>query len=242
MRTRACVLLAFAVAAGASAAELRVLSAAAVQVPAVEVAQRFESETGDRVHFEFATAGQVDERLARGDKPDIAIAPRERIAARAAPPADVRVLGTVRIGVAARAGWPRPDLSSVEAFRAALLSTRSITYGDPARGATTGIHFAKVVDRLDLREALAGKTVLAANGLEVMRIVASGGADLGVTQVSEILHVDATTYVGPLPDALQLTTTYVAWVRDPANASARALVDAMAHREGRAAFRKAGFD
>jgi len=233
---------ALAVAIGVHAAELRILSAAAVQIPALEVAQRLERENGHRVTFEFATAGEVDERLARGAQPDIAIAPRERIATRAPLDAVVRPLGTVRIGVAARAGTPWPDLSSVDAFRAALVAARSIAYGDPARGATTGIHFAKVIRELGLAEALAGKTVLAANGLEVMRTVTSGGADLGITQASEILHIDATTYAGPLPDALQLATTYVAWVRDAANAPARALVDAMAEGEGRARFRAAGFD
>src|SRR5262249_34236590 len=139
----------------------------------------------------------------------------------------VRPLGTVRVGVAAAAGAPRPDLSSADAFRQSLLAAKSIAYSDPTKGATTGIHFDKIVDQLGLREALAGKTVLAANGLDVMRKVAKGEVALGITQTSEILHIDAKSYVGPLPDALQLATTYSAWVRDPTNAAARSLVEAM---------------
>ena len=75
-----------------------------------------------------------------------------------------------------------------------------------------------------------------------MRAVVRGDAELGITQISEILHIDATTYVGPLPHALQLATTYAAWVRDPANPPARSFLDAMVGESGRTKFRAAGFE
>jgi len=238
--------LAWGIVAGAIAGELKVLSAAAVQVPMTEAAAQFTRDTGHRITFEFATAGQVDERLAAGARPDIVVSSSGRIAARtsgnAAEAAAVRDLGTVRIGVAARKGAARPDLSSVAKFRDALVRAESVAYGDPARGATTGIHFSRIIDRLDLRLVLSPKTMLAANGLDVVQKVARGEAELGITQVSEILHVDAASYVGQLPDALQLATTYSAWVTDPANANARLLVEAMTNRQGRERFRAAGFD
>ena len=233
-------------ATAADAGELKVLSAAAVQVPVTEAAVQFTRDTGHRVMFEFATAGQVDERLAVGSRPDIVISSSGRIAARTsgnvAEAASVRDLGTVRIGVAARKGAVRPDLSTVAKFREALVRAESVAYGDPARGATTGIHFSRIVDQLDLRAVLAPKTLLAANGLDVVQKVARGEAELGITQVSEILHVDAAAYVGQLPDALQLATTYAAWVPDLANVDARLFVDAMTNRQGRERFRAAGFD
>jgi molybdate transport system substrate-binding protein len=238
--------LAWSFAAGAIAGELKVLSAAAVQVPVTEAAAQFTRDTGHRVTFEFATAGQVDERLAAGARPDIVISSSGRIAARTSgnptDAASVRDLGTVRIGVAARKGAARPDLSTVAKFREALVRAESVAYGDPARGATTGIHFSRIVDQLDLRAGLAPKTILAANGLDVVQKVARGEAELGITQVSEILHVDAAAYVGQLPDALQLATTYAAWVPDSTNANARLFVDAMTSRQGRERFRAAGFD
>jgi molybdate transport system substrate-binding protein len=238
--------LAWMFAAGAVAGELTVLSAAAVQVPVTEAALQFTRDTGHRVAFEFATAGQVDERLAAGAHPGIVISSSGRIAAKtsgnAAGAASVRDLGTVRIGVAARKGAARPDLSSVAKFRETLVRAEAVAYGDPARGATTGIHFSRIVDQLDLRAVLAPKSILAANGLDVVRKVARGEAELGITQVSEILHVDAGTYVGQLPGALQLATTYAAWVPDPANANARLFVEAMTNWQGRDRFRAAGFD
>jgi molybdate transport system substrate-binding protein len=225
------------------AVEIRVLSAAAVQVPLTEVADKFARDTGHRVVIEFATAGQVDEKLAAGARPDIVINGSGRIMARtSAGEAFVRDLGTVHMGVAVRKGAARPDLSSVAKFREALLRAESVAYGDPAQGATTGIHFSRVVDQLDLRQALAAKTLLAPNGLGVVQLVVSGKAELGITQVSEILHVDASTFAGPLPDALQLATTYVAWVPDSGSGAARQFVDALSDERGRARFRAAGFD
>jgi len=238
--------LASCFAAGAGADEIQVLSAAAVQVPVTEAAEQFTRDTGYRITFEFATAGQVDEKLTAGARPDIVISGSGRIAARTsgstADAASVRDLGTVRIGVAMRKGAARPDLSSVAKFRDALVRAESVTYGDPARGATTGVHFSRIVDQLDLRDALARKTILAANGLDVVQKVARGEAELGITQVSEILHMDAASFVGPLPDALQLATTYTAWVPDPANRVARMFVEAMTNNQGRERFRAAGFD
>jgi molybdate transport system substrate-binding protein len=235
----------FATAVG-GAAELRVLSAAAVQVPVEEVAALFERDTGHRVVFEFATAGQVEAKVKGGAAPAIAINPQERGAALRAivgeDAARMQPLGTVRIGIAARSGAPQPDLSSVEAFRQSLLRASSIAYGDPAGGATTGIHFAKVLAQLGIADDIRPKAQLAANGLEVMRRVKAGSAELGVTQVSEILHIDASTLVGPLPPALQLQTTYVAFVLDRGNAIAADFVERLAAAPGRARFRAAGFE
>lgn len=238
--------LAASLTGAAVADELKVLSAAAVQGPATEIAEEFTRDTGTRVAFEFATAGQVDDKLAAGARPDIVINGRGRIAARANAQTKgatlVRDLGTVRVGVAARVGAPRPDLSSTAAFRASLLRAQTIAYTDPARGGTVGIQFAKVIDDLGLRSELANKIVLAANGVDVARKVARGEVELGVTQVSEIRHIDAKLLVGTLPDALQLATTYTVWVPDPANNVARDFVDALTNDSGRARFRAAGFD
>jgi molybdate transport system substrate-binding protein len=140
--------LTLSVAAGAD--ELRILSAAAVKGPATELAERFTRDTGHRIVFDFVTAGQVDEKLTAGARPDIVINVKGRIAARmgASAPgtAFVRDLGTVKVGMAVRAGAPRPDLGTVAAFRESLLHATSIAYTDPARGGTVGSQFAKVID------------------------------------------------------------------------------------------------
>jgi molybdate transport system substrate-binding protein len=232
---------------GAHAAEITVLSAAAVQVPITEMAERFEKATGNHVRFEFSTAGGVDAKVKAGARPDLVINAVGRLKALAAAglvaPDAPRSLGIVRMGVAVRKGGKVPDLSSVAAFRASLLSAQSIAYGDPAKGATTGIHFAKVLEKLDLKEAVQGKSKLAANGLEVMKLVAGGEAEIGVTQISEILHVKGDTLVGPLPQELQLASNYSlsmgsATPQEGAAQFAALLLGA----DGKERFRHAGFE
>lgn len=230
----------------APAADISVLSAAAVQVPLTELAERFEQTTGHHVRLEFSTGGGVESKMRGGAHPDLVINAAERVQALAkdglaAPGA--RSLGIVHMGVAVRKGGKTPDLSSADAFRASLLAAPSIAYGDPAKGATTGIHFAKVLDRLGIQDAVRGKSLLAANGLDVMKLVAAGEAEIGVTQISEILHVKGDTLAGPLPAELQLASNYsVAHVSATPQAAAAQFADLLVSEEGRARFRHAGFD
>ena len=228
-------------------AELHVLSAAAVKGPLQETVAAFERETGHRVALEFATAGQVESRIAArravGPGREHASAARRassrRVSARGGA---VRDLGTVRVGVAVRAGASRPDVSTVDAFRASLLAASSVAYTNPAAGGTAGTYFAGVLDRLGIADAVAPKRILAADGLDVMRKVVAGEAEIGITQVSEIYHADRAAFVGPLPESLQLLTTYAVLVRDPADPAALGLAAALTSDAGRARFRAAGFD
>ena len=227
------------------AAEVRVLSAAAAKGPLTETAAAFERDTGNRVVFDFTTAGQVESRLAAGARPDLVVNTRARLdalIAKGGRPGAVRDLGTVRIGVAARAGVPKPDVSTVDAFRAALLAAQSVAYTDPGAGGTAGTHFAGVLDRLGLTEALAGKRHRAADGLDVMRKIQKGEAELGITQVSEILLVDRATYVGPMPESLQSPTIYSGFIPEAAGPAARAFAAALTSDVGRARFHAAGFE
>ena len=234
-------------AGAAQAVEVTVLSAAAVQVPVTELAEIYQRKTGNHVKFEFSTAGGVETRVRAGAHTDLVINARDRLEKLAADKViaagEPRSLGIVRMGVAVRKGGVAPDVSSVEAFRASLVKAQSIAYGDPARGATTGIHFAKMVDKMGLQDALKGKTQLAANGLEVMKLVATGSAELGVTQISEILHIAGETLVGPLPKELQLESNYnVAFDGATPSKAATEFAALLVSAEGRERFKHAGFD
>ena len=229
----------------AEASEIRVLSAAAVQVPVEEIAAAFARDTSHQVRFEFATAGEVEARVNVGARPAIVITAEERSASVVATlglgAGQVRPLATVGIGVAVRRGAPKPDLSSVDAFRQSLRRAESVAYGDPSRGATTGVHFAKVLDVLGVADEIRPKTMLAANGLDVMRRVKSGEIELGVTQISEILNIDAAALVGLLPSELQKYTTYAAILVDPTDVAAADFIRRLVDEPGRARFRAAGF-
>jgi molybdate transport system substrate-binding protein len=229
----------------AIAGEIHVLSPAAVKGPLAETAAAFERETGHRVVLEFTTAGKVDSRVAAGERPYLVVNSRTRLdalVAKGSRAGTVQDLGTVSIGVAVRAGAPRPDVSNVDAFRAALLAAQSVAYTDPAAGGTAGTYFAAMIEKLGLTDALAAKRRLAADGLDVMRKIKSGEAELGITQVSEILLVDRATYAGPLPASLQLRTIYSVFVPITADAIDRAFAAALTNAAGRARFDAAGFE
>jgi molybdate transport system substrate-binding protein len=92
--------------------------------------------------------------------------------------------------VAARAGAPKPDITSVDAFKRSLLAAKSIVYADPAKGGASGVYFARVLDRLGIAEQMKAKTILVP-GAQAADVVAKGEAELGVAQASEIVPVRA---------------------------------------------------
>jgi molybdate transport system substrate-binding protein len=246
-RAACCGALALSGPGAVLAADITVLSAAAAQAPLTELAARFEQATGNHVRLEFSTAGGVENKIRGGAHPDLVVNAAARLETLAqgglVGPGAARSLGIVRMGVAVRKGGKTPDLSSAAAFRASLLAAPSIAYGDPAKGATTGIHFAKVLERLGIQDAVRAKSILAADGIDVMKLVAAGEVELGVTQISEILHVKGDTLAGPLPAELQLASNYgVAHGSATPRDAAAQFADLLVSEEGRARFRHAGFD
>jgi molybdate transport system substrate-binding protein len=129
-------------------------------------------------------------------------------------PGSKLVLARVGIGVAVRAGATKPDISSVEAFKRALLAAKSIVYTDPAVGGTSGIHFAKVLDRLGIAQEIKAKSILNAQAAITpsAEIVARGEAELGIQLISEIVSVPGAELVGPLPAELQAMTVLSAGI------------------------------
>ena len=118
----------------------------------------------------------------------------------------------VRIGVAVRKGAPRPDISSADALKRALLAAKSVAFVDPASGGASGAHLVPMFERLGVAAQVNAKARLARGGPDgmVSAIVAAGEAEIGLQQISEIMSVDGVDLVGPLPDELQSVTVYSA--------------------------------
>ena len=114
------------------------------------------------------------------------------------------------ISVAVRKGTPKPDISSPEAFKRALLAAKSITYLNPADGGASGIHFAKVLDRLGIASEMKAKTVFASKAGAVGPMVANGEAEIGVLQFQLLFSIAGIEIVGPLPGDLQDGTVFSA--------------------------------
>jgi molybdate transport system substrate-binding protein len=199
----------------AEAAEIKVLSAGAMKSMVTELAESFRQETGHTVTITAGTAGEIRQKVVSGEWTDVVIVTDTVIEQLATPGlivADTRVdIARTAIGVAVRQGAPLPDISTTEAFKQSILAAKSLVYTDPARGATSGMHFAAVLQRLGIADAVKGKTVLWPGGYAAEALV-TGQAELCVHQISEILPVKGVTLVGPLPKELQKLTTYSAAV------------------------------
>ncbi len=199
----------------AEAAELQVISAGAMRSIVTELAAAFEKETGHSVKLTFGTVGVIKAKLAEATPVDIVImtdeAMRDMTRQGAVVEGSWTPIGRTGIGVAVRDGAPKPDIGSPEALKQTLLSTKSLVYVDPAQGGTSGIHFAGVLQKLGIADAVKPKTTLVPGGYPA-ELVARGDVELVVHQISEIIPVKGVTLVGPLPKELQKTTVYAAGV------------------------------
>ncbi len=209
----------------------------------------FAATVGEPLAFTFDTGGGIQKRVAAGEAADVVVLPATGADALEAlglvRPGSRREVGSVGVGVGIRAGAPRPALATAEDLRACLLAARSLTYADPARGATSGAWFAEgVLPRLGLVDTLRAKTVLTAVGEDAVRRVANGDSELVVVQASEIMAVPGAELAGPLPPELQKAIAYSALVVAAARAPAlaAAFVDLLVSPAGRAAFAAAGFE
>ena len=196
----------------ANAAEIKVLSAVAMKPALDDIARDFERRTGHRVAMAYATAGLVRDRIRDGETVDVAILPRSAFdplltGGKIAPDSAVSVARSL-VAVAVRKGAPQPDISSPEALKRSLLAAKSIVYPDPTKGGATGIHAARVIERLGITEEMKPKTTLTPAG-EYAEIVARGEAEIAIVQPMVILSVPGVELVGPLPEELQNKTDFV---------------------------------
>jgi molybdate transport system substrate-binding protein len=227
------------------AAEVRVLAALAVQDALGPLALRFWRERGHTVLVDYSTVGAIRKRLAGGERADAVVVTSE--AADEMERAGELIAGTTapvaatRTGLAIRAGATAPDISTLEKFRAALIAARSIAYTDPKTGGAFGSYFAKELERLGLLEAVNAKAVLRRGSHEIVKAVANGEAEVGVTFISTIVSTPGLKVAGPLPPPLLTMERFSAGVlRDPISHDAavdfaRALRDAASAEQWKAA-------
>jgi molybdate transport system substrate-binding protein len=217
----------------AEAAELKVLSAIGMQSVLEDLGPKFERATGHKLSFSFTTAGAAVKRAQGGEAADVVITTRQGIDGLVkngkAAADNVTALASAGISVAIRKGAPKPDISSPDALKRTLLAAKSISYVDPASGGASGIHFAKVLDRLGITNEMKSKTVLPnpKTPAEVGALVAKGEAEIGVHIIVELISVAGIDIVGPLPGDLQNTIVFAAAVMASAKdaEAAKALVN-----------------
>jgi molybdate transport system substrate-binding protein len=193
-------------ATGAHAADVKVLAALAVQDALGPLAVRFSGERGHAVQVGYSTVGAIRKRLADGEKADVVVLTSEAIdemeRAGALVAGSGAPVAATRTGLAIRVGAPAPDISTLEKFRAALLAARSVAYTDPKTGGAFGTYFAKELERMGILDAVNAKAVLRRGSHEIVKAVASGEAELGVTFISTIASTPGLKVAGALPPPL----------------------------------------
>jgi len=233
---------------GVFAADLRIYCPAALREIVVEVSRTFQRESGHRVGLVLGAPPALQKRVASGEGGDVIIGTASGVEALIRLGRGVEGtkadLGSVGVGVAVRAGAPRPDLSTPDAFRQAMLAARSVAYADPGLGGLGGSHALRVFDALGISGEMKPKTAVAPSASEALKRVAAGEAELGIPLTSEIVAVSGAVLAGPFPTPFQERLAYAAGVirNTSAESAARAYVAHLATREARARFRAAGFE
>jgi molybdate transport system substrate-binding protein len=197
----------------AAAAEVKVLTGGAFKQVVLAVVADFEKQTGHKVTVDNGTAGELKKRIEGGEAFDVAVITPDVVdgligGGKIAAGSRVN-LASVGVGVMVKEGAPKPDVSTVDAFKRALLAAKTVAYIDPANGGSSGIYIDKLLEKLGIADQIRPKAKLKKGGY-VADLIVSGEAELGLHQISEIVPVKAVTLVGPLPKEIQNTTTYSA--------------------------------
>jgi len=232
----------------ANAAEIKVLSALGIKDVMDDLGPKFERASGHKLALTFGTLGGVVKMVQGGETADVVIIPRQGIdsivkdgKAAAGNVTDIARSGVV---VVVRKGAPKPDISSPEALKRALLAAKSITYGNPADGGASTIHFVKVLDRLGIAKEMKAKTIYSKVGRDTGDLVASGKAELGVNQLQVMMPVAGIEVAGPLPGDLQASTVFTSAVMAGSKnaAPAQALVKFLRTPEAAKVIKAKGMD
>lgn len=196
----------------ATSAEITVFATVPMRPVLDQIVPEYTRMSGHKVVFGYSNSTRVRDRIQKGEAADIGITMSsliEELRREGKILSDVRTeLAKVGIGVQVRNGAPKPDISSVDAFRKALLSAKSIGYGDGATGNVSGEYIARMIERLGISAELKPKTRLVNTAAVLPKAVAAGEIELGMTQISEIVSQPGIDFVGPLPAELQSFTVF----------------------------------
>jgi molybdate transport system substrate-binding protein len=240
--------LAFVAGTAGQAAEIRVLQSGAFKAPMADIKPLFERTSGHTLKLDADTSGRIAVRIDNGEETDFIISTSagvDDLIKQGKLLADSKApVARAGVGVVVRKGAPKPDVSTPEKFKQALLDAKTVAYTNPASGGQSGVYFAKLLTQLGITDEI-NKKARFGDGGPVALIVAKGDAELGMQPIPELLaHSDATDFVGPLPAALQSYNHLTAGI--PANGkqpeAARALIKFLATPAAQAVMKAKGLE
>jgi molybdate transport system substrate-binding protein len=198
-------------AGAANAAEIKALVSNALKSTMEEAAPQFEKASGHKLAITFGAAAELKAAIEKGAPVDIAIlttATTDDLVKEGKLIAAGRVdIARAGAGVAARKGAPKPDISTTEGFKDAMLDAKSIAFVGTGASAP---YIKSLFDRLGIADQVQSKLKVLPASNPAANAVANGEAELGITQISEILPYAGAELVGPMPAEIQLYTVYPA--------------------------------
>ena len=223
--------------------EIKVLTSLAHREAYLELVPQFERSTSHKVSTEWAGTNDIMKRLGAGEIFDLVIVSSTTVdeLIKQGKVAGGRVdLAKTGIGVAIRAGAQKPDISSADALKRTLLAAKSVGYST----GPSGVYLVKLFERMGIAEQVKAKTCQVPSGGTVGPIIASGEAEIGFQQVSELVHVPGVAFVGPLPPEVQHITVFSCAVQTAAANpdAARDLVKHLTAKSADPVFKKHGLD
>jgi molybdate transport system substrate-binding protein len=198
------------------ATELEVLSTTAMKSTLDALMPQYERSSGHRVLCDYGPSTQISKRIADGEIADVAIitgpALEELIRSGTIATGSRVDIARSEIGVAVRAGTPRPNISTPQGFKAALLAAKSIAMSNPVGGGQSGAHLQKVFEQLGIADTLRPKISYGAGGPAglIGLFLLRGEAELGIQQMPELMAVPGIDIIGPLPSEVQSVTLFSA--------------------------------
>jgi molybdate transport system substrate-binding protein len=195
-------------------ADIKVLSSIATREAYNELLPQFEQASGHKVTTVWSGTVDIMKRMAAGgDQHDLIVISstelEELIKQGKIVPGTRVDLARSGIGVAIRTGAPKPDIGSVEALKRTLLATKSVGY----TSGPSGVYMAGLIERMGIADAVKAKFRSVPSGGTIGTIVANGECEIGFQQISELVHIKGTDYVGPLPADVQRVTVFTSGVQ-----------------------------
>jgi molybdate transport system substrate-binding protein len=240
--------LAFAAGTAAQAAEIRVLQSGAFKSAMADIKPLFEQASGHKLVLDSDTSGRIAQRIDKGEQTDFIVSTSagvDDLIRQGKVLADSKAqVARAGVGVVVRKGTAKPDISTPEKFKEALLGAKTVAYTNPASGGQSGVYFAKLLTQLGITDEI-NKKAKFGDGGPIALIVAKGDAEIGMQPIPELLaHSDVADFVGPLPTALQsynhLTAGIPASSKEPD--AARALLKFLATPAAQAVIKAKGME
>ncbi len=241
-------LASFALTSAAAAAEIKALFPGSLKYANAQLIPQFERSSGNKVSASYSTAGAVANNVRSGEAADVAVsaagAMDQLMKDGKLVSSSTDAIIKVGAGALVRKGAPKPDISTVERLKAALLAAKAISYTDPALGGPVGIYIGKLMDQLGIGAEMKLKTKLSGPGDAVSTTVVNGQADIGFIMINEILADPRVDFAGPLPQQIQYYTTFTGGVvaTSKHQDTARAFVTFLSSPASRLALEKLGFE